>query len=202
MANEKTKKFYDWGALKLEWLNTDLTLNQFREKKGIDTAHFYRSINAEQWHDARQDIYKKALNKLQERKSTQLASRYDDYLKLWGAVKVQAARILKDAHDQNDPLKPSQLAQLTQAIETALKSEKLILGESTENVAHNVNLRNAIIEDIRKSNADPNKVSKESLEKYGNPDRSQGQDLEDESSLPNQNQKSGNFDFQIQPHSV
>ena len=194
----KKQRSFDWEALKIEWLSSNLNLNQFRESKKIDKAHFYKSIDIEKWQEARQTIYNQALKKLQNKKSTAIANRYDDYLKLWGAVKIQAVRILKDSQTASKPMRPGQLAQLAQAIETALKSEKLILGEATENVAHNVNLRDAIIGHIKKTGADPNVINIDEVEAYEKSVTGE-QVLPAEQPVPDKNEKSGNFDFQIKP---
>lgn len=142
---------YDWDALKTEWISTNKSLNQFREEKGIGSSTFYQNISREEWEAARKKVNDRALEKTIERTSTQIAKKWADYSKLWNAVKTQAAHILKATQRPDGkvvPLRTGQLVQLTMAIETALKSERLIDGESTENVHNKVDVYNAIAQSV------------------------------------------------------
>ena len=127
---------HDWNKMKMEWLESDLTINKFRETKEINNGYFYTNIDVDDWYKAKHELDKKTLNKLTNKLSTEIANKYSDYNKLWKAVKIQAASIIKKTQKKDGTISPMStydLNNLSRVIETALRSERLIQGDSTEN---------------------------------------------------------------------
>lgn len=144
----RPQRTHDWEALKVEWLATNLSINQFRETKDIQPAVLYKAIDVEDWYQARSKMHQRTLEKLSNKKADMLVRKYEDYYKLWGAVKGQAASILRKTQKPDgtiEPLLPSELRSLTEALERALKSERLLDGESTENFNTGIDVYNFIL---------------------------------------------------------
>ena len=93
-----------------------------------------------------------------------LTQKYQNQMKLWQAVEVQAAAIMRRTLGQTGQieklLEPSELASLSQAIERALKGQRLIRGESTgESPQSTNNYHVAIVEILEKlERGDPDLV--------------------------------------------
>ena len=139
---------HDWVALKSEWLQTNLSLNKFREQKGITSALFYKTIDTDKWYADRARIDSKAMQKLEDKLVSVKVKKWSEYSKLWGAVKSQAASILNKTRNPDGtitPLDTVALRNLTASIETALKCERLIEGESTENVSKTIDVYGHIL---------------------------------------------------------
>jgi hypothetical protein len=191
-------KKYDWEALKREWLqSSNVTLNQFRLSKGIAQAHFYRTINAEEWIETRAKIDKRAIQRIEEKAVNSIVNKWDDYSRLWKAVKAQAAAILNKTRQKDGtivPMRPTDLVNLTNSIETALKSERLIHGESTENIEERITkeeIQGFIFAEIRKNGSNSGV--------YDIPERAVlRQDLAFEQSIQD-TLKNGHSEIQIEP---
>lgn len=158
----RTKWFkYDWPALEAEWLQCpEETLDSFRVRKGVPNAtHFYKRARQFKWAEKKAEIIARARKKIMTRTANAVAERWGDYTKLWSAVKFQAAAILKSTRDAEGniiPLDPQKLSQLSNAIETALKSEKLIAGESTgDGMSFNGDINVLVTEHIQSKKNEP-----------------------------------------------
>lgn len=124
----------DWNALKVEFMTTDMSLNAIREKHNIaDKNHFYKKT--EDWKEERRKLHEKTLQKIKSKALNNTVKEWERQQKLWHAVEIQAGRLLQSSLDKKKVLKAGEVMALTVAIEKALKCQKLILGESTENIA-------------------------------------------------------------------
>lgn len=130
---------YDWDSLYAEWIASGLTANKFRESKGIDKRTFYNAVEKHRWWEKAEAIKARAVARVEDAQVDAAVERWKEQEKLWRAVEVQAASILRrtigDDGRITRPLKPGELATLTAALERALKARRLIAGESTENTA-------------------------------------------------------------------
>lgn len=134
--SKRPPRDHDWDALKVEWLQGDDTLNEFRIKKDIDRAFFYRMVSAQGWKEEREAIRKKALEKAENKITAELAKRWVRYGKVNDDLLAIAQRIVDDTKDEEgniqQPIEPIELKHLADTVETTLKSHRLLHGEPTE----------------------------------------------------------------------
>lgn len=131
MHKRRPKRHLDWPALKTEWLQGNDTLNKFRERYKIGTNVFYPHVEKEKWNEAKADILRRAEAKAATIAVNTKVKEWERQINLWQAVEGIAARLMTR---RQDTMNAGELAALSAAIERALKSQKLILGQSTENV--------------------------------------------------------------------
>ena len=123
---------WDYAALKAEWLQGEETLKAFAARKGITAeGTFYRKVKEYGWAEARERIRSAALAKIEATTVKKYAAEWERQMKLWTRVEDLADSIMTRREEFIDG---SELAQLTAALDRALKSQRLIRGESTENV--------------------------------------------------------------------
>ena len=127
-------KTVNWEALKVEWLQSDETLNKFRLRKGLSNNHFYDAVNKQKWVEQKRQPGEKTTEKVMEKVSKQQVEEWVNQKKLWHGVEVIAAKILTKYNNGELAQNPHDLSALTCAIERSLKSRKLILGEATETI--------------------------------------------------------------------
>jgi hypothetical protein len=125
------KRTLNWPALKAEWLAGNETLNQFRKRYRISGSNFYYLIHKQGWIEAKEEVLKRAEAKAATIAVNTKVKEWQRQMNLWQAVEGIAARIMSR---RAESMNAGELAALTSAIERALKSQKLILGQSTENV--------------------------------------------------------------------
>ena len=130
---------YDWDALYAEWVSSGLSMNKFRILKGFDGGFFYNAIDREGWWEKAERVAEKITAAAEARVVDATVARWDEQEALWREVERQAAAIMRATIGPDgkiaSPLEPSELATLTAALERALKSRRLIAGESTDNMA-------------------------------------------------------------------
>lgn len=124
---------YDWDALKLEFLQGNESLNEFRLRHKLNKNNFYGRAGA--WPDERAAVRAKALGQVQEKMSDKLAHHWEQYTRLFDAIKVHAAMILQSKKNEKGepvPMDPLDLSRVASSLESALKGDRLIYGEPTE----------------------------------------------------------------------
>lgn len=129
------KAHRDWDALRMEFLQSKETLNQFKIRHQIKNSQwFYKKARA--WNQERANLVSNAQKKVIKHAERELAENWKGYIDLLGGLKAQIAKIISDSLDADgrviQPIEPSQLKDIAHTIEKALKSEKLVLGEPTE----------------------------------------------------------------------
>lgn len=130
-------KRHDWDALKAEFICGFESLAAFAARKGITSYMVYAKADDAGWVQARQEVKEKAMDEAKSHAVTVVAERWKKQLSLWEAVEAHAAQLLRKGVQDGKivmPMEPGELAQLTSALDRALKSQRLIWGESTENV--------------------------------------------------------------------
>jgi hypothetical protein len=168
------KKSVNWPAMKAEFMSWEGSLDAFRKHKGIVNAgNFYQKARKFRFAEDRQEIANKSLIKVQKHHIAKYAAHWKKQFKLWEKVEDAADNILTRKQDK---IEADELSLLSNAIEKALKSQKLILGEKTGDETGNVNIHLAIANfvEAQKNEHKPPKV-------YDT-----GQALEDAEPLQNQ----------------
>ncbi len=121
----------DWPALKLEYINSTLSLRELADRHGIKAAGVMGRAVKEGWDAARKqkqaEISAAAQEQLTNSRIDELASFNEDDLKMARAIRARAARMMQTSND----LSPTELRALAAAADTAQKIGRLALGAET-----------------------------------------------------------------------
>ena len=100
------KRNHNWDALKAEWLQTDLSLNQFRIGKDIAKAVFYPHVEKGKWTETKRKNAERTLNKINTKVVNAQADKWEDYRELYKDVKKQLKRIVGKFGEDEDKTIP------------------------------------------------------------------------------------------------
>lgn len=143
---------YDWEALKLEWLQGSETLNHFRIRHGISKA-FFNKIEELHWVDDKLAIQRKAMEIAQRKIAEKKGKDWAKYSKISDDVVAVAQKMLDDTKDPDgniqQPIEPSELRAVAEAVEVALKNDRLIHGEPTGDEGKTVNIHLQVVQVIK-----------------------------------------------------
>lgn len=136
--NPKRNYRLDWDALKAEYLTGTMNLNALRRAHGISQTWFYQ--RTEGWAEERAMIRQKALDTAAGAAQAIIRDQYTAFAKnmknILEITNAQAVAIYKETLDAEGkvtkPVKPSDLYTIVAALNTALKTFRLIEGKSTE----------------------------------------------------------------------
>lgn len=121
----------DWPALKLEYINSTLSLRELADRHGIKAAGVMARAVKEGWDAARKqkqaELSAKAQERLDSTRADELAQFNEDDLKMARAIRARAARMMQIAND----LSANELRALAAAADTAQKIGRLALGAET-----------------------------------------------------------------------
>ena len=121
----------DWTALRLEYVNSTVTLRALAEKHGIKAAGVMRRAAKEGWDDARKqesaEVSKASQAALTLNRAEELAKFNEDDLRVAKGIRAKAARMMGEAAD------PNSLRSLASAFEAAQRIGRLALGATTDN---------------------------------------------------------------------
>jgi len=119
----------DWPTLKLEFLNSKETLNEFRIRHKISNQrNFYKQTAG--WSEERKNLVRKSLDKAVEKIGKKLTEEFTVYPDMFMGSEAVLAKYIREAL-QND-LEPSQFNYVVQSLCNLLKHKKLLFGEPTE----------------------------------------------------------------------
>lgn len=129
-AKEPAAQKPDWAALRVEYVNSTITLRGLADKHGIKAAGVMRRAAKEKWEDARKQesakVSKASQEALSVSRTEELARFNEDDLKVAKGIRSQAARMMGNAVD------PSSLRTLASAFESAQRIGRLALGAATD----------------------------------------------------------------------
>lgn len=121
----------DWPALKVEYVNSTLSLRELADRHGIKAAGVMARAVKEGWDAERKqrqaEISKIAQEQLTNSRVDELASFNEDDLKMARAIRARAARMMQTITD----LSAAELRALAAAADTAQKIGRLALGAET-----------------------------------------------------------------------
>lgn len=121
----------DWPALKVEYVNSTLSLRELADRHGIKAAGVMARAVKESWDAERKqrqaEISKIAQEQLTNSRVDELASFNEDDLKMARAIRARAARMMQTITD----LSAAELRALAAAADTAQKIGRLALGAET-----------------------------------------------------------------------
>ena len=145
--------------MQIEYLqNVEMTLHALRLKYNYSNENQWAK-NTKGWREKKEELIDAIIEKTKNKVATKFAKDWSNQFKLWKAIEIQAGAILRKTIGENNeiirPMNANELASLAGACERALKSQKLLHGEATENTNIN-NLHSAIvnvIHEVEKTNA-------------------------------------------------
>lgn len=126
----------DWQAIKLEYINSPLSLKEIAEKHDLKDATVRQRAHREDWeaerHALSQSVTQAAQEQLTDDRTAQLAKFNEDDLRMARAIRAKAASMMKDVE------RPSELRAIAGAADIAQRIGRLALGAETENIISNV----------------------------------------------------------------
>jgi len=131
----RKSKSIDWTTLETEWLASNESLNEFKNRHNLTDDWFYKKVNKLEWVKKKEEIKRKTLL-IAEKKliKSQSDDIWQNQKKLLNATEAQIASIYKATLDEyghiKKILKPHEINSLSSAIKTVIQSIKLIRGEN------------------------------------------------------------------------
>lgn len=120
----------DWAAIRIEYINTPVTMRELAEKNGIKLPTITQRAAREKWSEERNNVSQKvtmaANSDLFSRRAEELAKFNEEDLELAKKIRAKASAMMEDADSASD------LKALSGAIDTAQKVGRLALGANTE----------------------------------------------------------------------
>lgn len=121
----------DWPALKLEYVNSTLSLRELAERHGIKSAGVMARAVKEGWDLARKqnqaEVSAAAQEQLTANRIDELAAFNEADLKMARAIRAKAAQMMQ----QGVNLSPTELRSVAASADTAQKIGRLALGAET-----------------------------------------------------------------------
>lgn len=121
----------DWQAIKLEYINSPLSLKEIAEKHDLKDATVRQRAHREDWeaerHALSQSVTQAAQEQLTDDRANQLAKFNEDDLRMARAIRAKAASMIKELDN------PSALRAVAGAADLAQRIGRLALGAETEN---------------------------------------------------------------------
>lgn len=118
----------------MEWMQSDLSVNQFLIRKGMN-EYLYTKVDIKEWKKERDQIYARASAKFKTRMVNDIADKYSNYRKLWGGVEKLCEKFI-NRESELDAVDPMDVARISIAIEKAMKGIRLLDGSSMIGRAH------------------------------------------------------------------
>lgn len=135
--NPKSRQPLDWGALRQEFLETTESVAEFARRKDIGNARLQDRASRGKWVESRDRIVRAALARADKKLETKMAGKWESHLKLWGGIDSIVARAMmkiNQAAQNGDPISAAEVRQLAGALKDSTIVQRLLKGESTENV--------------------------------------------------------------------
>lgn len=131
------RKKTDWPAIKLEYVNSNLSLRELADRNGIKAAGVMARAAKEGWDNERKqkqaEVSKNAQEQLDVSRSEELAKFNEDDLRMARAIRGRAAQLLQ----ASDNLTAGELRAVASSASEAQKIGRLALGAET---AHTINI--------------------------------------------------------------
>jgi len=145
-AGKKRTRRINWLKIKQEYMSSTKPLSAILAKYKVSRGRNTQNHTAG-WIEEKKQLQNQVISKIKNKVVKKQIKEWERQQKLWKDIEIQAAKILKKYSNQNMTISPKDLASLASAIQTALKSQRLIKGESTENIDQR-NIHLAIVDII------------------------------------------------------
>lgn len=121
----------DWPALKLEYVNSTMSLRELAERHGIKSAGVMARAVKDSWDAARKqkqaEVSAAAQERLDGTRIDELAAFNEADIKMARAIRAKAAQMMQ----QGSNLSPAELRSVAASADTAQKIGRLALGAET-----------------------------------------------------------------------
>lgn len=145
---------YDWEKLKTEFIQTTENPNQFRLRHGISQQTFYSRMASGNWIEEREDVHKRGAVKAKDSLVDKIAEEWKREFNILRGLQAQVISTIRTTTDADGritaPLSPRDIRSLAGAMESILKSLRLLAGQSTDNLA-TVNYHEAVVKLIQET---------------------------------------------------
>lgn len=132
--NRKPRRIIDWFEVKRDFISGTDTLTNVLNKHNIIFSGPNVQNHTRGWVEERKALHNKILEKIKSKFVTHNVKKWDKQIKLWLKVESVAKDLLEKKVDDKSDISAKDLANISIAIERALKGQRLIAGESTENL--------------------------------------------------------------------
>ncbi|VEH67288.1 Uncharacterised protein [Rodentibacter pneumotropicus] len=127
------KKSYDWGAIKVQFINSSLSTREFAEQNDIPFGTLKRKVSKELWLEERSNIapmvIQRSVEKIIDNRVDELTKFEKENLKAISKAQNKVIGMLEMCE------KPNEIKALSSALVDFQKVYRLALGASTENQA-------------------------------------------------------------------
>jgi hypothetical protein len=162
MSGKYRNKHHDWSRIKQEYMRADDTVSvtEILRRNGFKKGNVNpASLHTAGWPTERAELRKRELEAVKKKIIQNTEHEFDEYLRLLDVTRKQIAMFLrgnmKQLADGSYLLKNDHIGKLSEAslaIERVLKSHRLIVGKTTENLGV-ANYHTAIVNLIRDTKA-------------------------------------------------
>lgn len=145
----------NWEGLKAEFLTFDGSLSEFRKLNHLSLVNFYNKTKG--WKPERELLRKKGVKIVKKKIEESYEKFAEDQIKLFEFINAQAYKINADTIDPSTgkiktALTAQQLVQISNALSSTLKSFRLIVGKSTENISQKGDQYLSLLDMVQKIN--------------------------------------------------
>ena len=131
-------KSIDWPRLKIEWLNSDETLNQFRLRHKFPESYFYQTVKKVGWENAKTKILQRAEQKVANGLVKSTAKDWSQYHKVQNNLIKVIASVLEGVMDEHGEVRgdlpPEEIKRIASAFKDATVNKSFLEGGPTERV--------------------------------------------------------------------
>lgn len=143
----------------MEWLNSDETLNQFKERHSIGDGHFYMMIKRHHWEKAKEKIFRKAEEKVTNGLVKSTAKDWSQYHKVQNNLIKVIASVLEGVMDEHGEVRgdlpPEEIKRISSAFKDATANKSFLEGGPTERIEQK-SLHYEIVQMIKEAEAAKN----------------------------------------------
>ena len=143
----RNQKRINWTKIKLEYMTSDQNVATVLKKYKVSSGK-NATKHTKGWIKEKVKLNQRVLEKVKSKVVNTEVKQWDNQIKLWKAVESQAAMLLSEKMKVKETFDPRELDNLASAIQKALQSQRLIMGESTENIERK-NVHLDVVELIR-----------------------------------------------------
>ena len=147
---------HDWTQLFLEYMQGKESRYDFCARKKLPLKYFY--VRTKDWDDKKRVMVEKAKANAVDQIQLDYEEFIKQQLKLLKLINAQAMAINKECLNADGtaiikPLRPKELSQLANALDTSLKTLRLLAGKSTE-ISENRNVHASLVDFLEEQKND------------------------------------------------
>lgn len=166
-------RVYNWPKIKLDYINSDMSLQAFCKKINMRYESVYAHYRKEKWKLARAEFKQKTVDKYENKLINDNIKRWRKEHSINDRIDNHLIAILNEHGDLNNdgtenikqPIEPDFLKKMAETSTNTLKNKKLIVGESIGD-EKNLDIQSLIVQQIQINNsARQNQSEKSSIQR-------------------------------------